>query len=119
LASSRSSRTPARGEIWIVDLDPVQGREQAGRRPALIISVDPFNRSAAELLIVVPLTSRDKGIRSHVAVPAGEGGLDRPSFVKCEDVRSISIRRLWRHLGSVSETTLKMVEARLRILMGL
>ena len=104
---------------WVVDLDPTEGREQAGRRPALIISVDAFNRSAAELLLAVPLTSRDKGVRSHVPILAGEGGLDLPSFIKCEDVRSISTRRLRHRLGSVSDITLRMVEARLRILMGL
>jgi mRNA interferase MazF len=47
---------PERGDIWLADLDPVRGREQAGRRPILIVSVDGFNQSKAGLAIVVPLT---------------------------------------------------------------
>ncbi len=110
---------PRRGEIWIVDLDPTLGHEQAGRRPGLVISVNAFNRSAAELAIVLPVTSRKKGIRSHVPIPAGEAGLRVSSFVKCEDVRSISTRRMSRRLGGASAATLQAVEERLRILMGL
>ncbi len=119
MAAASSAPKPRRGEVWIVDLDPTRGHEQAGRRPALVISVDPFNQSAAELAIVLPVTSRDKGIRSHVPIVAGEAGLRLPSFVKCEDVRSISTRRLSRRLGSAAEATVRTVEERLRILMGL
>ncbi len=117
--ATRPTRRPRRGEVWIVDLDPTLGHEQAGRRPGLVISVDAFNQSAAELAVVLPLTSRDKGIRSHVPVAAGEAGLKVLSFAKCEDVRSLSTRRLARRLGSVSEATLRAAEQRLRILLGL
>ena len=55
-------RQPARGEIWLADLNPVHGREQAGRRPCLVVSVNPFNQGPAELVIVLPLTTKDKGI---------------------------------------------------------
>jgi len=103
----------------MVDLNPTVGREQAGKRPALVISVDELNHSAAELVIALPLTTRDKKIRSHVPVEPGEGGLRKRSFIKCEDVRSISVRRLERRLGSVSSDTLSGVEDRLRILLGI
>lgn len=111
--------TASRGEIWLVGLDPTKGREQAGMRPALVISVDPFNHGAAELVIAIPITSKAKGIPLHVEVSPPEGGLTMTSFVKCEDVRSISTSRLVRKLGSVSEQTTESVEDRLRILMGL
>ncbi len=84
-----------------------------------MISVDAFNQSAAELAIVVPVTSRKKGIRSHVPIGVGEAGLTLQSFAKCEDVRSLSTNRLNRRLGSVASSTLEAVEERLRILMGL
>ena len=45
---------PLRGEIWLATLDPTVGREQAGTRPALIISDDLFNQSHAELVVVLP-----------------------------------------------------------------
>lgn len=110
---------PDRGDVWRVDLDPVRGHEQAGKRPALVISVDALNHSAAELAVVLPITSRDKGIRSHVRVPAQEGGLDRTSYVKCEDVRSVSVARMETRLGTVRAETLRAVEDRLRLLLGL
>ena len=57
---------PRRGEIWMTDLDPTRGHEKAGKRPALVVSADMFNRGPAGLVVVLPLTSRAKGIRSHV-----------------------------------------------------
>ena len=109
----------SRGEIWLVGLDPTKGREQAGMRPALIVSVDMFNHGAAELIVVIPITSKAKGIPLHVEVTPPEGGLTLTSFVKCEDVRSISTARLVRRLGKVSAQTIDLVEDRLRILLGL
>ncbi len=110
---------PLRGEIWLVTLDPTVGREQAGRRPALIISDDLFNQSHAELVVVLPITSKDKGIRSHVPVSPPQGGLSVQSYIKCEDVRSISINRLERKLGKITARTMDEVENRLRIILVL
>lgn len=109
----------SRGEIWLVALDPTKGREQAGMRPALVISVDIFNHGAAELAVVIPITSKAKGIPLHVEVTPPEGGLTITSYVKCEDVRSISTSRLVRRLGKVNNQIIEQVEDRLRILLGL
>lgn len=109
----------SRGEIWLVNLSPTEGREQAGTRPALIVSVDLFNHGAAELVVVIPVTSKAKGIPLHVEVNPPEGGLSLKSFVKCEDVRSISTVRLMKKLGKVSPETINAVEDRLKILLGL
>jgi mRNA interferase MazF len=76
----------ARTEVWMTDFGFGRGREQAGMRPSLIISHDGFNQSAAELVIVIPITSKAKGIRTHVKVKPPEGGLTMVSYVKCEDV---------------------------------
>ena len=108
-----------RGEIWLVTLDPTIGREQAGTRPALVISDDLFNQSHAELVVVLPITSKSKGIRSHVPVVPPEGGLNITSYVKCEDVRSISIQRLGRRLGKVTADTMEEVEKRLRFILAI
>jgi mRNA interferase MazF len=109
----------ARGEVWLADLNPVKGHEQAGKRPCLIISVDLFNQGASGLVVVLPITSKDRGIPFHVELNPPEGGLKVRSFIKCEDVRSISIGRLEKRWGVVSLETLAAVEDRLRILMGL
>ena len=68
---------PSRGELWLVDLNPVRGREQAGRRPALVVSVDGFNHGPADLVVVLSIASRDKGIPWHVALEPPEGGVHR------------------------------------------
>jgi mRNA interferase MazF len=109
----------SRGEIWLVNLSPTEGREQAGTRPALIVSVDIFNHGAAELVVVIPVTSKTKGIPLHVEINPPEGGLSLKSFVKCEDVRSISTAQLIKKLGKVSSPTVNAVEDRLKILLGL
>ena len=110
---------PARGEIWSVNLSPTLGHEQGGRRPALIISVDPFNAGPADLVVVLPLTSKAKGIPFHVEVHPPEGGLTEISHIKCEDIRTISKERLRDRWGVTSVETLRQVEDRLRILLDL
>jgi mRNA interferase MazF len=110
---------PARGEVWLVDLNPTRGHEQAGMRPALVLSVDLFNRGPAGLVIVVPLTTTDRKVPLHVAIDPPEGGLRARSFAKCEDVRSISTLRLAECWGRVAAVTMRDVEDRLRIVMGL
>jgi mRNA interferase MazF len=114
-----SAVQPSRGEVWFLDLNPTQGREQAGTRPALVVSVNRFNHGPAELAVVIPITSRQKGIPLHVPLVPPEGGVKQESFIKCEDVRSVSTGRFFRCWGRVSPATMQAVEDRLRILMGL
>jgi mRNA interferase MazF len=110
---------PTRGDIWLADLDPTRGREQAGRRPVLILSVDAFNQSKAELVVIVPLTSTARGIPWHVGIIPPDGGVKNPSFLMCEAIRSISKDRLLKRWGAVSSTTIEEIEDRLRILLDL
>jgi mRNA interferase MazF len=62
----------------------------------LIVSVDPFHQGPSGLVIVVPISTKDKKVRSQVPVEAGEGGLSAKSFIKCEAIRSIATKRLFR-----------------------
>jgi mRNA interferase MazF len=110
---------PARGEVWLAELSPTRGHEQAGCRPALVVSEDIFNRGPAGLVIVLPMTSRARGIPSHVPIEPPEGGVDRQTVVLCEAVRSISVVRLVERWGTVGRPTMKAVEDRLRILLRL
>jgi mRNA interferase MazF len=114
-----SGPAAARADIWLADLNPVRSHEQAGRRPVLVISVDPFNQSRADLVVVIPITSTLRNIPFHVVVQAPEGGLTNRSALLCEAVRSISKDRLIARWGSVSPGTMAEVEDRLRVLMGL
>ena len=114
-----SSPDALRGEVWEISLDPVLGHEQAGSRPALIVSVDLFNEGPADLVVVAPITRTARKVRWHVAVSPPEGGLVADSYIQCESVRSVSKQRLKRRRGRVSDATMEQVEDRLRILMGL
>ncbi len=114
-----TSPYPSRGDVWRVNLDPSRGHEQAGTRPALVVSVDLFNQGPAELVVVVPLTTTARGIPLHVEVAPPEGGLRQRSYVKCEDIRSISRARLISHWGAIAPQTLAEVDERLRILLDL
>jgi mRNA interferase MazF len=109
----------ARGEIWVVDLDPTEGREQRGTRPALVVSTNEFNNGPAQLAVVVPLTTRDRGIPMHVQIDPPEGGVRETSFVMCEMIRSVSTNRLARRWGAVDDRTVARVEDRIRILLDL
>ena len=109
----------SRGDVWLVDLNPTRGHEQAGTRPALVVSADEFNHGPAGLVIAVPMTTRERGIPLHVSVDPPEGGLDRRSFIMCEAVRSVSEQRLVRRFGVVSRETLSLVADRLRIVLDL
>ncbi len=111
---------PRRGEVWLVDLDPVVGHEQAGHRPALVLSVDAFNAGPAGLVTVLPMTStRRAHLPSRIEVLPPDGGLRVPSYVIGEQLRTVSRRRLSRPIGSVSPVTLASVSDVVRILLGL
>lgn len=109
----------SRGEVWLVDLEPVRGHEQGRKRPALVLSADAYNRGAATLVVVAPMTKTDRGVPLHVRVDPPEGGLTDTSFVMCDAVRSVSKERLIRRWGDVEARTLSLVGDRLRILLEL
>lgn len=113
-------RAVRRGEIWSVSLDPTVGREQRGIRPALVVSDDLFNRSGADLVIVVPITTRRRGVRTHVEIRPPDGGLRETSFIMCEQLRALSVGRLGpQPFGEASTQVLRAVENRLRLLFNL
>jgi len=114
-----SKAEPSRGDVWDLGLDPTRGHEQAGVRPALIVSVNIFNEGPAELVVVIPITRTQRRVRWHVQANPPEGGLVSESFIQCENVRSVSKTRLKRLRGRVSESTMLQVEDRLLILLGL
>lgn len=108
-----------RGEIRLCRLSPVVGHEQAGSRPCLLVSVDAFNQGPAGLVVVVPLTAKDRRQPLHVPIAPPEGGVRKPSWAKCEDVRSVSKERLGPRWGDVSTETMAAIADRLRMLLDL
>ncbi len=79
---------PRKGDFLAVTFDPQSGHEQRGRRPALVVSNDLFNRHTG-LAIVCPITNTDRGIPFHVAIPKAQ---DVTGFVMVEQAKSIDFR---------------------------
>ena len=111
--------SPRRGEIWLADLRPTRGREQTGRRPVLVLSVDFFNAGPADLIVILPLTSTERDIPLHVKVHKGDGGMRNDSVILCEAIRSVSKERLISRWGILSREVMGEVVDRLRILLDL
>jgi len=109
--------TPRRGEVWRVDFEPVRGHEQGRSRPALIISNDLLNQSAAAMVTVVPITTRQRKLRSYLPLTPPDGGLSQTSYVICDQVRTISKERLGKRYGFLSRAALAEVESRLKFLL--
>jgi mRNA-degrading endonuclease toxin of MazEF toxin-antitoxin module len=115
--------TPRRGEIWYVGFDPARGSEQGGKRPALVIQNDAGNASARyPNTIVLAMTTKGKEIPFHVPVAPGPGtGLREASWVKCEQILTISKTRLVGEgpLGRVSREELKRAEIAVMLSLGI
>lgn len=107
------------GEIWNVYFDPVKGREQAGNRPAVIISGNLMN-SKSDLVIVCPLTSSIKEYKGHPIVkPNKINGLDVLSEILVFQVRTLSKERFKKKVGNINETELKQVHVTLQEILRL
>lgn len=101
---------PAAGDLIWLSLNPQAGHEQAGRRPALVLSPASYNR-AAGLALVCPITSRVKGYPFEVALP---DGLGVSGVVLADQVKSLDWRaRQAVGAGRVPEPVLRSVLARL------
>ncbi|HSQ37319.1 MAG TPA: type II toxin-antitoxin system PemK/MazF family toxin [Acidimicrobiia bacterium] len=108
-----------RGELWLVDFGEPVGREQAGCHPAVVVSADGLNDGPAGVVMVVPVTSARRGLPSHIEIDDPDSGLDQVGYAKCEDLKSISARRLVHRLGAVEAGVTADVERVLRYLLDL
>ncbi len=110
---------PSRGEAWRVNLDPVVGHEQGRSRPALVVSADALNHGVGGMVTIVPITTKSRPIRSFLRIDPPQGGLPQTSFIICDQVRTISVERLGKRYGSVTNPILAEVELRLKFLLDL
>lgn len=111
--------TAHRGEIWLIDFGEPVGTEQAGRRPGVVVSADRLNESRAGLVFVVPCTTTRRELPSHIEIEAGGSGLDETSYAKCEDLKSVSERRLLTRLGTAGDEALFAIGRAMRFLLDL
>jgi mRNA interferase MazF len=87
-----------RGDIYWADLDPSKGHEQAGQRPALILSNDIFNERSGTV-IAMALTSQPKRARFPLTLELADANLPKKSWVKISQIRTLSVQRLSRKIG--------------------
>src|SRR5437660_8744665 len=106
-----------RGEIYFVDLDPVQGSEQGGRRPVLVLSIDAINR--LPLVVTVVVGTRGANISrdypTNVRVSPEESGLPLETVFLCFQVRSLDPKRFPPNpSGKLSEEAMERIEDAIR-----
>lgn len=113
-----------RGEVRLVDLEPVRGSEADKRRPAVIVSNDRANTVAARLgrgvVTVVPVTSStDRIFPFQVMLEAGETGLRVDSKAQAEQVRSVAVERVGPVIARLPADVMAALDDALRLHLGL
>jgi mRNA interferase MazF len=111
-----------RGEIYMVNLNPVQGREQAGYRPVMVLSVDAINRLPLIVIVVVGTKGENltRDYPTNVRVSPRESGLPLETVFLCFQIRSLDPARFHgRAAGKVSGQILEKIEAAVRYSLGL
>lgn len=109
-----------RGDIYLADLNPSRGSEQAGIRPVILVqhsNIDRFTRT----VVVIPLTTnlRRAQIPGTIAIPAGEGGLNQESVALCYQIVVIDRQRLQRQIGTLSFSHLQQSAEAIRYTLDL
>ena len=113
-----------RGEIRLVDLEPVRGAEADKRRPAVIVSNDGANSTAERLgrgvITVVPVTSNTARVYPfQVLLDASSTGLEYDSKAQAEQIRSVAVERIGGRVGVLPATLLAALDEALRLHLAL
>jgi mRNA interferase MazF len=103
--------TIERGEVWLANLEPTRGSEQAGTRPAIVFQNDMISRFSTTVL-TIPLTSnlRRASLPTCLLISSGDGGLAQDSVALCHQMRALDKTRLLRKLGQLKPETIKQLE---------
>ena len=108
-----------RGELYYADLSPVQGSEQGGVRPVLILQNDIGNKYSPTV-IVAAITSRlyKAKLPTHICLDAENYGLSKDSIILLEQIRTIDKLRLKDRIGELNKDKMKEVDNALLISLG-
>ncbi len=109
-----------RGDIHLVDLEPVRGSEASKTRPAVVVSNDAANATAARLgrgvITIVPVTSNVERIHPfQTLLPASATGLSRDSKAQAEQVRSVAVQRIGERCGTLPPGLVDELDRALRV----
>jgi len=109
-----------RGEVYLADLNPVQGSEQGGIRPVLIIQNDVGNHYSPTVIIAAITAKISKAkLPTHVEINKDEVGLLKDSVILLEQIRTIDKERLEDRIGELCDETMKTVDVGLKVSVGL
>jgi len=106
-----------RGEIRWADLNPVRGREQAGRRPVLILSHDVFNERSGTV-ITAALTSQPQRAGFPLNLELASKGLPKRSWIKISQIRILSVERIGARIARATPEELAQVVEGLNEIIG-
>lgn len=110
-----------RGDVYLTRFDPSDGSEQAGTRPAVVVSRDAINRSSP-VVVVVPCTTWNIGRKiypSQILLRAPDGGLSTDSLALGEQIRAIASDRLITRWGNLAPSTMAQLDRALSIALDL
>ena len=111
-----------RGDIYFVNLNPAQGREQAGQRPVLVLSIDDINRAPLVATVVVGTKGANvpRDYPTNVRVTTAESGLPMETVFLCFQLRSLDPARFpAQPAGQLTDDALKRIEQTVRYCLGL
>jgi mRNA interferase MazF len=108
-----------RGEVWLANLDPSQGSEQAGIRPVIIFQNDIVSQFSTTI-IAIPLTTnqRRSSLPICILIKQGDGGLLQDSVALCFQIRVLDKTRLIRRLGQLRAETITQLEEAVLVTLG-
>ena len=108
-----------RGEVWLANLDPTQGSEQAGVRPVIIFQNDIVSQFSTTT-IAIPLTTNQRRALLPICmlIKQGDGGLSQDSVALCFQIRVMDKTRLIRRLGQLSAGTIAQLEGVVLVTLG-
>jgi mRNA interferase MazF len=106
-----------RGDILWADLNPIKGHEQAGRRPVLILSPEIFNDRSGTV-IAMALTSQPQRAGFPLTMQIASITLPKPTWVKISQIRTLSVERLGKRIGQVSDDEMTQIVEGLNEIIG-
>jgi mRNA interferase MazF len=108
-----------RGEIWLANLDPTKGSEQAGTRPIIIFQENTISKFTSTI-ITIPLTTnlRRAALPSCLLISRGQGGLNQDSVALCHQLRVLDKTRLIKRLGQLDINVIAELERIVLFILG-
>ncbi|MDD2221727.1 MAG: type II toxin-antitoxin system PemK/MazF family toxin [Clostridia bacterium] len=109
-----------RGDIYFAQLNPVQGSEQGGCRPVLVVQNDIGNTHSPTVIVLAITSQIDKAhLPTHVEVKADQTGLEKDSIILAEQIRTIDKSRLKQKVTELDSSNLRRVDRAMAVSIGL